>query len=106
MENRPERRLRDGIVVRARLTLGQEDRPALPRESVIKRTGGEFVFTVTDSIAHLKPVTTGRLVENRMAFEKGLSGGELVVTAGMDNLSDGVEVVIETTLNSPPRISR
>lgn len=93
------RPLRDGFVVRAKLVLGRrEDAVAIPREAVLKRSGGHFIFVAQDSTVHRRAVEIGPLVEDLYVIEKGLDIGELVVTAGMQNLTDGSQIIAETVI--------
>jgi RND family efflux transporter MFP subunit len=97
LANPPGRPLRDGHVVRAALPLGQrEEKLAVPREALLRRAGGEFVFVVNDSTARRRAVKSGVLIEDQYTIEEGLSPGERVVTVGMANLEDGSIVHIES----------
>jgi RND family efflux transporter MFP subunit len=90
------RPLRSGLVVRAVLVLGTLDQAvAVPREAILKRTGGHFVFVVADSVAHQRNVQLGLLIGDRYVIEEGLQPGEQLVTAGAQNLEDGAQVRIE-----------
>ncbi len=103
LENPPDKPLRDGLVVRAVIVLGAlEQAVAIPREAIIKRTGGHFVFVVADSMAHQRSVTVGRLIGDRYAIEDGLQPGERMVVTGAQNLEDGVRVVVEDEVTAGP----
>jgi membrane fusion protein (multidrug efflux system) len=92
--------LRDGLVVHARLYLGQlEGAIAIPREAILKRSGGEFVFVAVDSTAHRRMVRIGPLIDDLYVVEQGLRAGELLVTAGMRNLENGSRIMPETVLH-------
>ncbi|MBN1423273.1 efflux RND transporter periplasmic adaptor subunit [Candidatus Fermentibacteria bacterium] len=94
--NPPGRPLRSGLVVRATLMLGAlDERIAVPREAVIRRTGGHFVFVVADSVATQRIVTLGPLIGDQYVVEEGLESGEQLVVAGVQNLHDGAPVSIE-----------
>ena len=96
LPNQPEHLLRDGLVVRAALELGTHSSIiALPRDVVLKRSGSHSVFVVEASIARQRPVTIGSLIDDQYIIEAGLQPGELVVTAGMQNLTDGAHVIVE-----------
>ena len=99
-EGRP---LRDGLVVRTKLVLGErEGAIAIPREAVLRRSGSDFVFVVKDSVAHRRAIDLGPLIEDRYVVEGGLDSGELVVSAGMQNLDDGSQVIVETIIRETP----
>lgn len=89
--------LRAGMVVRATLVLGVRDQSvAVPRESIISRTGGDFVFVVEDTIAVRRSVILGPMIEDRYVIESGVESGDLLVTVGMQNLTDSVSVILES----------
>jgi RND family efflux transporter MFP subunit len=97
LENPTGNPLRAGMVVRATLVLGVRDQSvAVPRESVISRTGGEFVFVVEDTIAIQRAVTLGPMIEDRYVIESGVEPGDLLVTVGVQNLSDSTAVILES----------
>jgi RND family efflux transporter MFP subunit len=96
LANPPDRPLRDGLVVRAVLVLGAlEDAIAIPREAILRRTGGQFAFVVADSVAEERSLTVGPLIGDRYVIESGLQAGETLVVVGAQNLQDGVRVVVE-----------
>jgi multidrug efflux system membrane fusion protein len=101
LANPPGRPLRDGLVVRATLVLGTIDQAiAVPREAIIKRTGGEFVFVVSDSVAHQRSVQVGAMIGDRYVIEDGLQPEERLVIVGAQNLHDGAQVVIEQEVSA------
>lgn len=98
--------LRDGLVVRASLVLGLlEAAVAIPREAVLQRLGGYFVFVVAakaasdstggDGVAHQRSVKLGALIGDRYTIDQGLEAGERLVVVGMQNLLEGTPVSIE-----------
>jgi RND family efflux transporter MFP subunit len=96
LRNPPRKPLRDGLVVRATLILGTREKAiSIPREAIIKRTGGDFVFVVTDSVAHRRSVVVGSLIGDRYVIEEGLKSGDPLVIVGAQNLKDGTPVAIE-----------
>jgi multidrug efflux system membrane fusion protein len=50
------------------------------------------VFVVKDGAATVQPVTVARVIDDQSVIEKGLSGGETVVTNGQLQLSNGTKV--------------
>jgi len=101
--NPPGAPLRSGLVVNAALVLGAlGERVSVPRETVIRRTGGHYVFVVADSVAEQRPVTLGPLVGDRYVIERGLESGDLVVTSGAQNLQDSTRVAIESARENAP----
>jgi RND family efflux transporter MFP subunit len=75
----------------------QEESLMVPANAVGEDTKGHFVFTVTATddgfaVVHKKLVTVGRLTREGFEILSGLQDGELVVTAGIASLSDGMKV--------------
>ena len=55
----------------------------------------EFVYVVNaDRTVSVRPITTGVVDGERVAVQKGLAAGEMVVTEGADRLRDGAEVLL------------
>ena len=55
----------------------------------------EFVYVVNaDRTVSVRPVTLGVVDGERVAVQKGLAAGEIVVTEGADRLRDGAEVLL------------
>lgn len=79
-------------------TLGEKkERIVVPENAVGEDTEGNFVFTVIAAenglaVVNRKSVTVGNLTREGFEISKGLQDGELVVTAGIANLSDGMKV--------------
>jgi len=89
--------LRDGLVVRATLALDtRRNVLAVPREAVLRQSGGGFVFVVEDSVAHRREVRLGPMINDHYVVEGGLIPGDHVVSVGAQNLRDGSRVQVET----------
>ncbi len=77
----------------AQLTNG---RPVIPPAAIGEDTGGRFVFLLRpeDSIyvASRQAIQLGPLVENGYVVEEGLEAGQLIATAGLKSLLDGMRV--------------
>jgi multidrug efflux system membrane fusion protein len=93
MENKNEI-LWPGTLVNARLTLRTENAVTVPSTAVQVGQSGAFVFVIKDGTAAVRPVTTGRTVEQLTVIEKGLENGETVVTDGHLLLTNGSKVVV------------
>jgi len=85
-----------GTLVNIRITLRQEQAVVVPSAAVQVSQQGSFVFVVKDSVAKVVPVTVGRVVGSDTIIESGLVGGEMVVTNGHLQLTDGARVTIRT----------
>lgn len=69
---------------------------ALPVRAVQRAGDGtRFVWTVRGDSAVRTPVTTGRMVDNRLTITAGLEPGDRVVTDGMQKIGAGSKVVWE-----------
>jgi membrane fusion protein (multidrug efflux system) len=89
--------LRDGLVVRATLVLDtHSDVLAVPREAILRQGAGAYVFVVEDSLAARRNIRLGALIDNHYVVDDGLVLGDHVVTVGMQNLRDGIRVLVES----------
>ncbi|MBR3801740.1 MAG: efflux RND transporter periplasmic adaptor subunit, partial [Rikenellaceae bacterium] len=72
------------------------DEMSVPLSAVYAPTGGgTYVWVVRDGAVHLQPITLGEIFgRNRVVVERGLEGGEQVVTAGVYRLQEGERVVV------------
>ena len=66
----------------------------LPREAVIDRYEGKFVYVVLGNRAHLREVETGFNTNEDVEILSGIAAGDLVVTTGQHYLEDGDPVSI------------
>jgi multidrug efflux system membrane fusion protein len=71
----------------------------VPREAIQIGQNGNYVFTVTDGVAHIVPVEAGRTQDGATVILKGLKGGETVVVDGSLLLIDGSRVEVR----EPPK---
>lgn len=69
-----------------------------PSPAVQRGPSGAFVYVLgEDSLAHMRPVTTGRQDESQVVILSGLKPEETVIVSGFSRLSDGSKVrVIDT----------
>ncbi|MCP4757479.1 MAG: efflux RND transporter periplasmic adaptor subunit [Proteobacteria bacterium] len=75
----------------------QESAILVAANAVGKDTAGNYVFTVEETekglaAVHKIPVTVGRLTRKGFEIRQGLQSGDLVVTAGISKLSEGMKV--------------
>ena len=66
----------------------------IPSVAIQRSQTGNFVFVVKDGKAAVQPVSVARTFQGLSVIEKGLSGGEVVVTDGQMLLSNGTAVDI------------
>lgn len=67
---------------------------AIPREALTGSVRHAQVFVVRGNLASLRDITLGRESDQMLEVMNGLGEGELVVTSGQNNLTDGTRVVI------------
>jgi RND family efflux transporter MFP subunit len=97
----PDMHIRPGMAASVTITFKSENGPEhkiiVPVHTVAEDREGRHVFTVTENENGLaevrkKPVKTGELTSMGLEVLEGLSEGELLVTAGISRLSDGMTV--------------
>lgn len=90
------RRLRGGMVAEVTIaTADIEDVIVIERDWVIERFGEPAVFVAADTLAQLRKVALGKVVGARVVVASGLERGDLVVSLGYDQLSDGVRIDVK-----------
>jgi RND family efflux transporter MFP subunit len=67
---------------------------SIPRSALLGSAKNPQVFVVNDSVAELKAIQTGLSNADSIEIISGLSAGEVIVTGGQINLSDGTKVEI------------
>jgi RND family efflux transporter MFP subunit len=75
----------------------EEDNNIVPSVAVAEDQSGNYVYVIEKiakdtAIVHKRPVKVGILIEESFEILEGLEGGELVVTAGISKLTDGMKV--------------
>lgn len=100
----PEGRLRSEQLVRAKVIWETNPSVFVPITAVSRLGNQNFVFVAVSEqgqrIAQQKPVKLGNVQGNNYQVLEGVKSGELIVTSGILNLSDGTPIVAEST-NSP-----
>lgn len=86
-----------GMFGRTRLTLGTEKRLLIPATALSEREGLHYLYVIdANHIAHLRMVTLGAPVGDRVPILSGLNAGERIATEGREGLEDGRGVQEET----------
>jgi len=85
-----------GTLVNTSLTLRSEPRVTVPAAAVQINQTGTFVYVVKAGAATVRNVTVERTVDGMSAIEKGLEEGEVVVTDGQLQLTNGTKVSVRT----------
>jgi RND family efflux transporter MFP subunit len=83
-----------GTLVTASMTLRVEPAVTVPTPAVQVSQAGSFVFVVKDNVANVQSVKVARVVGHQSVIEQGLEGGEVVVTDGHLQLSNGARVTV------------
>ena len=84
-----------GMFVNVDITLAsQKNVTVIPTSAVIYENDKNVVYKVVDNKAFAVDVQTGLTNENVTEVTSGLKEGEIIVIAGMNNLSDSTEVTI------------
>jgi membrane fusion protein (multidrug efflux system) len=85
--------VRSGSFVAVRIELERDPLAKwLPREAIVRESGGTVVMVLENGVVHRRDVELGAEQGSRVAIERGLEPGELVVLAGQGALRDGDEV--------------
>lgn len=66
----------------------------VPREAIIGSLKNAQVYTVSNNVATLRSVVTGKEVGTDIEIVKGLNEGEVIVVNGQNNLKDHAAVII------------
>jgi membrane fusion protein (multidrug efflux system) len=89
----PNYRLKPGFFAEVSIQTGSNPSALIiPESALFSQEGKFFIFTVLDRVAKRKEVTTGVRFEGKVEILKGLQKEEWVVTAGHEQLSDGMKV--------------
>jgi multidrug efflux system membrane fusion protein len=83
-----------GTLVNVQTTVRTEDAVIVPSNAVQVSQQGPFVFVVRDNIATVTPVKVARLLAADTVIESGLADGDVVVTDGHLQLTNGARVAI------------
>jgi membrane fusion protein (multidrug efflux system) len=90
----PEGRLVDGQLVQVSVEGDKpEERVVVPQAALIADQQGVYVFIVEDGKAAIRRVKVGQVLGASIVITEGLSGGELVVTSGLQGLRAGLAVM-------------
>ena len=83
-----------GTLVNTALTLRAEERITIPATALQLSQAGSFVYVVKDNVATVRTVKIERTVEGMSVVESGVEEGDVVVTDGQLQLSNGTKVTI------------
>jgi membrane fusion protein, multidrug efflux system len=97
-------RLRPGMFARVRLfTSGSKDALVVPEEALFPVGDDKYVYKVVDGKATRQKIEIGQRAEGRVEVVNGLAADDVVVTAGVIKLREGVAVnVANMPAPTPP----
>jgi multidrug efflux system membrane fusion protein len=83
-----------GTLVTVELTFRSEEAVTVPSTAVQVSQTGTYVFVVRDGAAYVQPVKVARVLGSESVLSGELKGGEVVVTNGQLQLSNGSKVAV------------
>jgi multidrug efflux system membrane fusion protein len=83
-----------GTLVSVAATVRVEDDIVVPSDAVQVRQQGSFVYVVRDNVATVRPVTVAWVIGDDTVIGSGLDDGDVVVTDGHLQLTNGARVAI------------
>ena len=103
MVKNSEARLRPGMFARVRLLFSDEhDALAVPEQTLIPVGDEQHLFKVVEGRAERVKVEIGQRRDGQVEVLRGLTAGDIVVTAGQQKLRDGAPVKIA---EAPPPVN-
>jgi len=99
----PHYRLKPGFFAEVTFQTGTNPNALiLPESALFSQEGRYFIFMVRDEVAYRKEVEVGHRFDGKVEILKGIQKGERVVTAGHEQLTEGMKVRI---IESAPKKS-
>ena len=91
----PDGALSPGLFARVRIAVGRREAAILvPESAVFVADGRTLVYRLADGRATLAEVTLGQRLPGRVEVVAGLAAGDIVITAGHQQLRDGLKVEV------------
>src|SRR5690606_6629421 len=91
----PDRVLKPGLFARVRIVIDRRENAVLVPESAVFAEGRQrFVYRVVDGRAALTPIELGHRRPGEVEVVAGLAAGDVVVTAGHQQIRDGARVEV------------
>ncbi len=95
MASNPHYRLKPGFFAEITIPVGENTKGMLvPESALMSQEGSHYVFIVLNGVAHRREVETGIRMGGQVEITKGLRNGEQVVTAGHEQLKEGIPVKV------------
>ena len=100
-------KLRPGMFARVRLfTSDNRDSVVIPEEALFPVGDDKYVYKVVESKAQRQKVEIGQRREGRVEIMNGLARDDVVVTAGVIKLRDGVAVTVANNSPAPAPVGK
>jgi membrane fusion protein, multidrug efflux system len=100
-------KLRPGMFARVRLfTSDNKDAVVVPEEALFPLGDEKYVYKVVDGKAQRQKIEIGQRREGRVEVVNGLGPDDVVVTAGVIKLREGVAVTIANSSPAPAPVGR
>lgn len=94
----PDHRLRPGAYAQVRFPLATvEDALVVPATAVVTSSNETALWASVDGKAEKRSVETGMRTEGYVQIKEGISAGDVVVTTGLQGLSPGAELEVDTS---------
>jgi len=93
--NNPEAELLPGMFVRAKITKGvKQNAIMIPGASLSRNKKGQAVVMLVDAESKVesRPIQSGQTIGDKVMVTSGLSGGEKLIVAGLQNIKPGLTV--------------
>ena len=89
----PPNEVQLGMTINANLTTTDTSNITIPLTALVKDSNGNnAVYIIRDKKAHLVPIKTGDFGQNSVIVTSGLAKGDIVITAGTQQLQEGTAV--------------
>ena len=89
----PPNEVQLGMTINANLTTTDTNNITIPLTALVKDSNGNnAVYIIRDKKAHLVPIKTGDFGQNSVIVTSGLAKGDIVITAGTQQLQEGTAV--------------
>lgn len=87
---------KSGMIAKSELKGKKSEKIYIPFLSVVHLSSGEMVYLYDETSHKVRacPVITGALIDERIEILEGLTAGDMLVTEGQYQISDGEEVII------------
>lgn len=93
--NNGKDKLKAGTYVNVRVNMGQNAKALMiPRDAIVSSVKDPSVYVVKNTIARLVKINIGRTISTSVEVLSGLGEGDVVVTNGQINLTDGAKVSV------------